>query len=106
MGGPNPDRWPPEDWRLQAETVEEMAAQGWDVFSKCNLCGLMMTTSLNLIARISGPSTSLWNLKRPCRRMGCTGYAGFHGRPPRLGRHIPLEAQWPGRRPAVLRGQR
>lgn len=95
MGSRNLDRLPPEDWRAEAETVTEMADKGWDVFSKCRVCGLQMSTSLRLVARISGPETSLWSKPKPCRRMGCTGVVDFFGKPPSLSRHIRLDAAWP-----------
>ena len=65
------------------------------MFSGCGTRGLQMPTPLKLIARVSGPETSLWNRNEPCRRMACTGRATFFGRPPMLPQHIPLEAGWP-----------
>lgn len=78
--------------RQKCETVEAMARDGWDVISRCETCGLIMRADLALIARISGPRTSLWNRKARCRRLGCTGWVKFQGRAPGMTMHEALTA--------------
>ena len=72
-----------------------MRAAGWDVISKCHACGLMMAVNLRLVARVSGPVTSLWNRKEPCRRIGCGGFVDFLARVPPRGDYQQLVAPWP-----------
>lgn len=83
MGAKNLDRIPVSAWRVKYPTVAELARDRVDVISSCASCGLNMAVDLALVARVSGAATSLWNLKRPCRRIGCSGHvefrAKFHG---------------------------
>lgn len=100
MGARNPDRFGPDDWRIKAETVAKMIEQGWDVMSKCPMCSLMMRVDLKLVARVSGPETSLWNKRLPCKRIGCTGLVWFMAKPPRYPTFFQMDAAWPpGRNP-------
>ena len=98
MGGPNPDRVPLMQRRGACETVAQMAAQGWDVISRCQECGLMMRVNLKVIARLKGSDFSLWNQKVRCRRIGCQGWTGFQARAPGMHYHQMLEAPWPAGR--------
>ena len=98
MGGPNPDRIPIRRRRGQCETVSQMHAQGWDVISCCDRCGLLMRVNLRLVARIKGPEFSLWNQKTRCRRIGCLGWTSFQGRAPGMDGHQALAAEWPAGR--------
>lgn len=92
MGSRNPDRIPFHQRRARCETVADMDAQGWDVISKCLTCGLMMQVDLKLIAKVSGPRTTLWNRRQGCRRLGCIGMVQFLARIPSLNSsHYPLE---------------
>jgi hypothetical protein len=92
MGQKNADRIPLSYRRARCETVEAMRRDGWDVISKCGGCGLVMQVDLALVARISGPETSLWNRKARCRRLGCTGVVEFQARVPGVAWHEPLRA--------------
>lgn len=92
MGSRNSDRIPIQMRRRKCETVADMAAQGWDVLSKCQACGLVMRVNLKMIAKVSGPATSLWNRKQRCRRVGCTGFIEFQGRAPDMHWHETLSA--------------
>jgi hypothetical protein len=95
MGTKRPDMIPLADWRPGAETVDKMQSAGWDVFTQCRACGLKMAADLALIAKVSGGATSLWNRKARCRRLGCSGFVDFWGKPPQRSRHEPLSAPWP-----------
>ena len=80
MGAKNLDRIPASAWRVKYPTVAELARDGIDVISSCSSCGLNMAVDLILVARVSGPSTSLWNRKAPCRRIGCSGFVEFRAK--------------------------
>ena len=95
MGAKNLDRIPMAEWRRKAETVADMQAQGWDVITRCQACGLAMTVNLDLVGWVSGPGTVLWNRKARCRRIGCSGFVEFQGRPPRRQTYEPLRAPEP-----------
>ncbi len=95
MGAKNLDRIPMAEWRRKAETVADMQAQGWDVITKCQACGLAMTVNLDLVGWVAGPRTVLWNRKARCRRIGCSGFVEFQGRPPRRQTYEPLRAPAP-----------
>jgi len=69
-----------------------MLAARWDVISNCEKCGLMMRVDLAMIARVSGPATSLWNRKARCRRIGCLGFVVFQARAPGMSCHEALSA--------------
>jgi len=99
MGRRNPDRIPMREWRSNAETVADMQRKGWDVISSCQKCGLAMATDLVVIARLSGPATSLWNRSSPCRRIGCTGAVVFLAKIPGRSMHEALSAPWPEHKP-------
>lgn len=99
MGGPNPDRIPLARRRGFCESVTDMAANGWDVISNCDRCGLSMRVNLRTVARMKGAGFSLWNRKVRCRRIGCTGWTGFQARAPGMNWHEPLTAPWPAGKP-------
>lgn len=110
MGARNPDRIPiAQRWR-QGRTVADMAAGGWDVISRCEACALAMQVDLKLVARVSGPDTSLWNRRARCRRLLCGGFVEFLGRAPGMDWHEPLRVDDrlpdPAAEPAWLRQQR
>jgi hypothetical protein len=86
-------------WRSKVETVADMLRERWDVITSCQKCGLAMVADLALIARESGPTTSLWNRSSPCRRIGCTGSVVFMARAPGKTYHEPLSAPWPEGKP-------
>ncbi len=94
MGRKHPDRWPAEVWRGTAETVGSMKVQGWSVRSYCRACHLMMEVDLDALVKLRGPGLVLWNRQAKCRRIGCAGVVEFQGRPPDLGHHMRLFAQW------------
>ncbi len=93
MGSRNAANIPIAYHRARCETVEQMQRDGWDVISKCAVCGLVMRVDLALIIRVSGPKISLWNRKARCRRFACTGWVDFQARLPGLGWHEPLSAE-------------
>jgi hypothetical protein len=95
LGSRNPDRIRITMRRRKCETVAQMHAAGWDVISKCQACGLIMRVNLKLNAKVSGPSTSLWNRKERCRRLGCTGFVEFQVRASDVGWLETLSAPWP-----------
>ncbi len=95
MGSLHFDRWPAEDWRRAAPTVASMRAAKWEVISYCRTCYLTMAVDLDLIQRVSGPKTVLWNRQLRCRRIGCDGVVEFHGKPAQLTRFFRLFADWP-----------
>jgi hypothetical protein len=82
MGRKNIDRIPITDRFGEGQTVAHMAVAGWEVLSKCRTCGLMMVVDLKVVAKVSGPSTSLWNRKSHCRRIGCNGFVHFQAKAP------------------------
>jgi hypothetical protein len=92
MRSRNLDRISVRQWRTLAhiETVGDMIRAKWDVVSKCPACGLEMQAQLEVIARISGPDTSLWNRRPPCRRRLCQGRVDFWAKPPGRTAHEPL----------------
>jgi hypothetical protein len=67
-----------------------MLRERWDVISKCRTCGLMMRTDLRVIARLSGPSVTLWNRKARCRRLLCNGVVTFWAKAPGMDGHQEL----------------
>ena len=95
MGRPNNDRIPIWRRRSKVETVGDMLRERWNVVSKCGSCGLVMKVDLRLIAKVSGPRTSLWNRRPRCRRMYCGGHVEFQARVPGVGWHEALTAPWP-----------
>jgi hypothetical protein len=99
MGLRNYDRWPPEDWRRTAETVSQMRKARWEVISYCRVCHLTMRADLNLVERVSGSHTVLWNRKARYRRIGCDGVVEFLGKPLKVTNYIRLNAEWPERDP-------
>jgi hypothetical protein len=101
MGHRNPDRIPLSWRRTRCETVAEMAAARWDVLSKCRVCGLQMRVQLRVIATVSGPNTSLWNRRAPCRRLLCSGQVEFWAKAPGMASHEPLTAEWPDGKPPI-----
>jgi hypothetical protein len=80
MGSKNLDRLPVAAWRMKYPTVAELARDRVDVISSCASCGLNMAVDLALVVRVSGASTSLWNRKAPCRRIGCSGFIEFRAK--------------------------
>jgi hypothetical protein len=107
MGHRNPDRVPISIRRQKCETVAEMARDRWEVISHCRHCGLIMTVNLRLVARVSGPKTSLWNRTSRCRRLGCTGVVDFQAKAPGMDSFDVLAAPWPeGRPPSTESGER
>lgn len=92
MGARNPDRIPLAWRRDRCESVGQMLEQGWDVLSKCPVCGLIMQTDLAVIAKVNGPAVSLWNRKARCRRLLCPGFVEFHAKAPGMDGHQPLRA--------------
>jgi len=78
-----------------------MAAQRWDVISRCQSCGLIMTVDLATIGKVRGPAFSLWNRKSRCRRLGCSGIVEFQAKAPGMTVHERLEAPWPDGRPPL-----
>lgn len=88
--GPAPHRWPVERWRATAPTVSIMAELGWKVFSVCGTCGLRTIVPLDALARLNGPTFSLWNRDAPCLSVECKGRRTFECRPPRAAKTIRL----------------
>jgi hypothetical protein len=101
MGHRNPDRIPLSWRRTTCETVADMARARWDVISKCQACGLTMQVQLRTIAVVSGPSTSLWNRRAPCRRLLCRGQVEFWAKAPGMASHETLTAEWPDGKPPI-----
>jgi len=99
MGSRNLDRIPIRMWRSKVETVADMLAEKWEIITSCQKCGLAMVADLALIARESGPATSLWNRSSPCRRIGCTGAVVFMAKAPGKTFHEALSAPWPDGKP-------
>ena len=81
MGRRNPDRWSPTDWRRGHETVAQMLEAGWEVTTKSGRCGVEQIATLRLIARLKGPTFSLWNKRTPCKVVRCGGALSFRARP-------------------------
>jgi hypothetical protein len=101
MGSRNIDRIPMREWRASVETVADMLAKKWEVITSCQKCGLAMVADLALIARETGPETSLWNRSSPCRRISCTGVVAFMAKPPGKAFHETLSAPWPEGKPCL-----
>jgi hypothetical protein len=77
MGAKNLNRIPVDAWRLKYPTVAELARDHVEVISSCRQCGLNMPVDLGLVAKVSGPATSLWNRTARCKRIGCSGWVDF-----------------------------
>jgi hypothetical protein len=101
MAHRNPDRIPLSWRRVTCETVADMARARWDVISKCQACGLKMQVQLRTIAIVSGPETSLWNRRAPCRRLLCRGMVEFWAKAPGMASHSLLTADWPEDKPPI-----
>jgi hypothetical protein len=99
MGSRNLDRIPIRMWRSKVETVADMQREGWEVIASCQKCGLAMVADLALIARETGPETSLWNRTSVCRLIGCGGVVVFMAKAPGKHLHETLSAPWPDGRP-------
>lgn len=82
MGSRNADRSPLTDRYRLGDTVDKMIARQWEVISYCRECGLTMLVDLKVIAKVSGPRTSLWNRSQKCRRIGCNGQVIFQAKAP------------------------
>jgi hypothetical protein len=96
MGSINRDRVPMGHRRRRSETVADIIIRDrWEVISWCQVCGLSMVLDLALVARISGPQTSLWNRKARCRRIACPGFVEFNGKAPEMSGYKPLAAPNP-----------
>jgi hypothetical protein len=91
MGHRNADRVSIIERRSKGETVTGMLAERWDVITKCLRCGLIMQADLAMIARVSGPETSLWNRRPRCRKLGCGGRVQFQAKAPGMQWHEALE---------------
>jgi len=103
MGSRNPDRVPLAYRRRRCETVTQMTEQGWDVLSSCDKCGLQMLVDLRMIAKVRGPTFSLWSRRSRCRRIGCGGVVRFKARAPGMGWYEELDAPWPDGKPPAKR---
>jgi hypothetical protein len=83
------------------ETVADFARDHVEVITDCPKCGLQMVVGLAMVARVSGPETSLWNRKPRCRKLGCGGRATLKAKLPGKGYYEALEAPWPADKPAA-----
>ena len=101
MGAKNLDRIPAAAWRQRIETVADFARAHIEVITDCPKCGLQMVVDLALVARVSGPETSLWNRKPRCRKLGCGARASLKAKLPGKGYYEALEAPWPSDKPAL-----
>jgi len=90
MGSRNADRIPLSDRYLLGRNVVDMYERRWEVISHCLACGLNMAVDLRLVARVSGPATSLWNRTARCRRIGCAGRVEFQAKAPGMTGYEPL----------------
>jgi len=90
MSHRNADRVSISERRGRCETVGQMIAQSWDVITKCPACGLVIQADLVMIARHAGATTSLWNRRPHCRRLGCTGRVEFLAKAPGMAWHEAL----------------
>lgn len=90
MGQRNPDRVSIRQRHHNGVDVAMMAANRWDVITTCRTCGLSMQVDLRLIARVSGPRTSLWNRHGRCRRLLCGGVVEFMAKAPGMAWHEKL----------------
>lgn len=82
MGARNRDRIWIGEYRRAVATVADMAARQWAVIAKCQACGLMTVVDLELVARVSGAATVLWNRKARCKKVGCQGFVEFQAHVP------------------------
>ena len=82
MGRRNIDRIHISAFRAAVATVSDMQRAGWEVISRCQVCGLMMPVDLDLVAWRVGAATVLWNRKARCRRLGCQGHVEFQAKMP------------------------
>lgn len=98
MGHRNPDRVSLSERRASCETVADMRQKGWDVITKCRVCGLVMRTDLDLIIKIGKGRASLWNRTHRCRREHCNGWVDFEGKPAGVYHFEQLRAPWPASR--------
>ena len=101
MGAKNLDRIPAAAWRQRIETVADFIRDHIEVITDCPRCGLQMVVNLPMVARVSGPETSLWNRKPRCRKLGCGGRATLKAKLPGKGYYEALEAPWPSDKPAA-----
>jgi hypothetical protein len=99
MSYKKPERRETTWWRTHWETIGQMRAARWDVFSECETCRLRIRLDLEHTERLFGPDISLWNHKQSCPNMNCTqGVVSFWARPPELMQPIKLSAPWPPER--------
>lgn len=78
MGRKNADRYTDAEWRQAGFTVQAIIANGWPVFTQCQVCDLRVEADLRRIAQAKGSKFSLWGSTARCRRMGCPGQVLFY----------------------------
>ena len=77
MGSASPDRVPFAVHAHRANTVGDMIARHWSVYSRCEVCQVELDTPLRALPA----NLVLWDRHPRCRRRGCRGRVTFHGRP-------------------------
>lgn len=82
MGGnPRHSTWSGRQWASVAWTVAEISARGWPVEAQCRTCQDRFRVRLDVVARMRGPSFSLWGKHARCPRVRCEGRVLFYVRP-------------------------
>lgn len=82
MGTKKVESIPIAEWRPVVATVGDMIQEGWRVQAHCFHCGLEMPVDLEVVAKLRGRSTTLWDRSSRCRRKGCRGRMKFEARVP------------------------
>jgi hypothetical protein len=103
MGSKNLDRVSVAEWRNKCETVADFTRDRIEVISACDKCDLRMVVDLQVIAKVSGPLTSLWNRRAPCKRIGCSGQVVFKAKFWGQNIYQPLVAPWRAGKPPLAR---
>lgn len=82
MGYRKPETYGEDDWRRVGNQVQSMIRQGWQVWAKCQSCGLEITVPLLAVAGARGGSYSLFGETIPCKALGCKSRMAYFGKPP------------------------
>lgn len=85
-----------------------MIANGWQVYAQCRVprCSCRLRVDLQRVARVKGPTFSLWDKPQPCRGLGCKDVMDLWAKAPGMNLYEPLVTiHIPERLPAYRRGR-
>jgi len=69
-------------------TASQFRRDHWILMTRCRRCHLDCWVDLDVLIRLSGPETRLWNARARCRRYGCPSKMIFLCTPPGQSRGV------------------